>query len=175
MSYYYYFLYYLSFRVYLCHQTVCYIINTPLFSHCELIHLRQLPESQMIKRIQRCVCHLPLNCRILKLLHPGCSELYLMSVSLLCQNCERFLAQDGLMWSSFHLHPSTLCLIQSLSHSLLPSHRLPFIPSPSIHVRGARAPDLNLLFLCFLIITFHFVTSLQVLDFTSESFSYLPC
>lgn len=133
-----------SFRVYLCHQTICYITNTPLLSHCELIHLRQLPGSQMIKRIQRCVRHLPLNCRILKLLHPGCSELHSISVSLLCQSCERFLAQDGLMWSSFHLHPTTLCLIQSLSHSLLPSRRLPFIPSPSIHVRGTRAPDLNL-------------------------------
>lgn len=99
--------------------------------------------------IQRYVSHLSLNRRKWKLLHPGCSELYSISVSLLCQHCKRFLAQDGLMWSSFHLHPSTLCLIQSLSHSPLPSRRLSFIPSPSIHVRGPRAPDLCLLSLCF--------------------------
>lgn len=47
---------------------------------------------------------------------------------LLCQRCKRFLAPDGLMWSSLHLHPSTLCLVQSLSHSPFPSRHLPFIP-----------------------------------------------
>lgn len=98
----------------------------------------------------------------------------LISVSLLRQHCKRFLAQDGLMWSSFHLHPSTLCLSQSLSHSLLFSHRLSFIPSSSIHVEGPRAPD-YLLFLWLVFVTFHFVISLQVLDFAPESFSYNSC
>lgn len=67
----------------------------------------------------------------------------------------------------------TLCLIQSLSHSLLPYRRLSFIPSPSIHARGPRTPDLYLLFLGLFVffITFHLVTSLQLLDCAPESFT----
>lgn len=65
-----------------------------------------------------------------------------ISVSALCQRCERVLAQDDFTWSSLHLHPYPLSFTPSLSHSLHSSqpsfiHSISFSPFP---VRQSPSP-----------------------------------
>lgn len=53
-----------------------------------------------------------------------------ISVSALCQRCERILAQDDFTWSSLHLHPYPLSFTPSLS--LI--HCIPFTIFHSLHL-----------------------------------------
>lgn len=55
-----------------------------------------------------------------------------ISVSALCQRCERILAQDDFTWSSLHLHPYPLSFTPSLSLSFTASLSPSFIHSISI-------------------------------------------